>query len=241
VVSFVGVGQSSTTSAANTSLSRDVNFADGTSGSGCKTCIGAVKGMERVLAVRGVSGLPETGQTTCYDDDGPNGAAPTDCGTGLCFGQDGFYATGCLNGCFVDNTDGTVTDTCTGLMWQKDTGNVNGDQNITNEDFPAGDRATWCDALAYCEGLSLGGLNDWRLPKIRELHSIADFTRNNPTIDPVFGVPLLPVVPPPLSYWSSTSHPNALGEAQDFNFTNGHIGKGIKAGLNFNLVRAVRG
>ena len=45
-----------------------------------------------------------------------------------CPGQDGFYQTGCApDHRFVDNGDGTVTDNCTGLMWQKDTADVNVD------------------------------------------------------------------------------------------------------------------
>jgi len=39
------------------------------------------------------------------------------------------------------------------------------------------------DALGYCEGLMLGGFDDWRLPTRVELASIVDFTQG---IDPVF-------------------------------------------------------
>ena len=48
----------------------------------------------------------------------------------------------------VDNGDGTVTDTKTGLMWQKaETGTM-----------------TWKAALAYSDTLVLVGYSDWRLP-----------------------------------------------------------------------------
>lgn len=48
----------------------------------------------------------------------------------------------------VDNGDGTVTDTKTGLMWQKaDAGTMN-----------------WETAIAYCKKLMLAGHSDWRLP-----------------------------------------------------------------------------
>ena len=96
--------------------------------------------------------------------------------------------------------DGTVTDTCTGLMWQQDTADVNGDGVINN-----GDQVIWCDALAYCENLDFAGHDDWRLPNVRELQSIVDYSLNFPAIDPVFnaatGQP----------FWSSTSK-NSTGE-----------------------------
>jgi len=53
---------------------------------------------------------------------------------------------------FVDNGDGTVTDTCTNLMWQKE-----------------GESKTWQEAMDYTEGLTLAGYTDWRLPNIKEL------------------------------------------------------------------------
>lgn len=58
------------------------------------------------------------------------------------------------NPTFSDNGDGTVTDTTSGLMWQK-TG-----QGTTND---------WQEMLGVCSGLSLAGYTDWRLPDIKEL------------------------------------------------------------------------
>jgi len=49
----------------------------------------------------------------------------------------------------VDNGDGTVTDTATGLMWMK---NANNGQ------------MTWDDAMEWAEKLHVGGYDDWRLP-----------------------------------------------------------------------------
>src|SRR5262245_19776257 len=53
----------------------------------------------------------KTGQTTCYD---PAGAVILCAGTG----QDGELQNG-LARSYVDNGDGTITDTKTGLMWEK--------------------------------------------------------------------------------------------------------------------------
>ncbi|WPD23792.1 MAG: DUF1566 domain-containing protein [Candidatus Electrothrix scaldis] len=89
-------------------------------------------------------------------------------------------------GPYINNGDSTVTDTDTGLMWQQ------ADDNTTY---------TWEQALSYCENLSLGGNNDWRLPNIKELGSIADLSTNNPAIDSVFSCH-------PSEYWSSTTHTN---------------------------------
>jgi hypothetical protein len=77
---------------------------------------------------------------------------------------------------FLDNLDGTLTDKATGLIW------------LRNADC-FGQR-TWNDALSDCNGLSNGqcGLTDgssagdWRLPSIRELHSVIDYSQYNPAI-----------------------------------------------------------
>ncbi|MBU1914685.1 MAG: DUF1566 domain-containing protein, partial [Candidatus Thermoplasmatota archaeon] len=61
-------------------------------------------------------------------------------------------AGGRVEGRFIDNKDGTVTDTRTGLMWEKET---------------APDTYTWEEALRYCEELRLAGHEDWSLPNFR--------------------------------------------------------------------------
>jgi len=61
---------------------------------------------------------------------------------------------------YTDNGDGTVTDTSTDLMWQQ----------------VSSSSKTWKEALVYCEGLNLGGHTDWRLPNIKELQSLVDYS-----------------------------------------------------------------
>lgn len=72
---------------------------------------------------------------------------------------------------FVDNGDGTVTDEATGLMWMQQ---------------DAGAALDWEDALAYADSLTLGGHDDWRLPDVRELQAIVDYSGVFPAIDPLF-------------------------------------------------------
>ena len=173
------------------------------------------------------SGLPATGQKVCYGFVENQGWVEVPCAEAACQGQDASYATGCPSeGRFTDNEDGTVTDNCTGLQWQKDTADVNGDGQSTDQDY-----AVWCDALAYCENLSFAGHDDWRLPNVRELQSIVDYGRVVPAIDPVFGA---------LSsfYWSSTSYAVFPLNAWLVHFHIGHVDLGHKGGGYY--VRAVR-
>ena len=55
---------------------------------------------------------------------------------------------------FVDNGDGTVTDTKTGLMWAT---------------MDNGEHINWTDARSYCQSYSGGGHTDWRMPTLAEL------------------------------------------------------------------------
>ena len=89
------------------------------------------------------------------------------------------------NNNFVDNGDGTISDTSTGLMWQKAT---------------APGTYTWEQALTYCENLTLAGISDWRLPNRNELQSIVDYSRYNPAIDTTFFPDTVAS-----DYWSSTT------------------------------------
>lgn len=90
---------------------------------------------------------------------------------------------------FVDNLDGTVTDTTTGIMWQK------GNSEVMD---------LWENQLQYCSDLQLAGYYDWRLPNIRELETLIDDTRSPPLIDPIFGSLLGELT----SSSSSVSHPH---------------------------------
>lgn len=95
----------------------------------------------------------------------------------------------CVNGSesdpsLKDNSDSTVTDNVTGLMWQQQEGG--------NMDWEA--------ALAYCEGLSLAGYSDWRLPNKNDLQSIVDYSRINPALNTLF------FTVSASHYWSSTTY-----------------------------------
>ncbi len=68
---------------------------------------------------------------------------------------------------FVNNGNGTVTDTDTGLTWLVQT---LGPMNLTQ-------------AYDTCEDGTWGGYDDWRLPDRNELQSIVDYHAYNPAID----------------------------------------------------------
>jgi len=125
---------------------------------------------------------------------------------------------------FIDNNDGTITDTGTGLMWQQDTAPA-----------PAN---TWEQALDYVAGMNAGtyenyGYTDWRLPDRNELQSIAEYSLYNPAIDPLFSTELA-------GYWSSTTKAEGASFAWNVNFISGGIYHNVDKASN-NYVRAVRG
>lgn len=62
---------------------------------------------------------------------------------------------------------GTVTDTRTGLEWQR---------------TPNGSKMNWASAITHCKNLDLHG-NGWRLPSVKELQTIVDETQYSPAID----------------------------------------------------------
>ena len=67
---------------------------------------------------------------------------------------------------FQDNSNGTISDLATGLMWQQ-TDNGSG--------------IDWEQALAYAQTQNKAnylGHNDWRLPNTKELQSLVDYTRS---------------------------------------------------------------
>jgi hypothetical protein len=85
---------------------------------------------------------------------------------------------------YTDNRDGTITDSVTGLMWQK---------ALTTGTF------TQLQAVAFCPTLNLAGHNDWRLPSRIELVSIVDYGQSDPSIDTTY-FPATPTA----GFWSSS-------------------------------------
>jgi hypothetical protein len=123
------------------------------------------------------------------------------------------------NNNFVDNGDGTISDTSTGLMWQK---------------AIAPGTYIWEQALAYCESLTLAGYSDWRLPNRNELQSIVDYSRENPAIDTTFFPGTVTS-----EYWSSTTGAGITSIAWYIYFGYGSVSSYVKTGYCY--VRAVRG
>jgi pimeloyl-ACP methyl ester carboxylesterase len=130
-----------------------------------------------------------------------------------------------VHAAFVDNGNGTVTDTSTGLMWQQDTAR-DGEGNY--------DPMNWEEALAYCESRTLGGHTDWRLPTIKELRSLVDYSRYNPAINTAFFPNTVSC-----SYWSSTTDALSTVYAWGVDFDYG--GDGWDGRSYGSYVRAVRG
>ena len=107
--------------------------------------------------------IVDTGQNKCFDKDG-NEITPVE-GEEY-FGQDAQYAG--TESSYTDNGDGIITDNVTGLMW---------------EQKPDSGKVSWSDAKTYCENLEYAGYDDWRLPTIKELFALSDFSEGWPYID----------------------------------------------------------
>lgn len=101
------------------------------------------------------SPIVDTGQTACYDESAP---IPCPLPGEAFYGQDAEYTGN--EPSYVDNGDGTVTDLITGLMWQQD----------------PGEKMTYAAATAGADSFALAGYDDWRLPTIKELYSLIDFS-----------------------------------------------------------------
>lgn len=99
--------------------------------------------------------IVDSGQTDFYSDKGQIGEpSPGE----AFYGQDAAYEGNRPS--YTDNGDGTVTDNVTGLMWQQ---TMDG-------------KMTFADAFEYAENGMLGGYDDWRVPTIKELWSLMQYT-----------------------------------------------------------------
>ncbi len=110
---------------------------------------------------------------------------------------------------------------------------------------------SWQGALDYVAelnamngGAGFAGHDDWRLPNVKELLSIVDYGRFNPSIDPVFGPTAGGFTR--VRYWSSTSwaayYPENNAWGVDFSDAYAHYtGLGPFGKTSALHVRAVRG
>ena len=163
-----------------------------------------------VFTNESILGIHQTGQTQSYAE-----------------GDDGAVQFGVVlpQPRFTDNGDGTITDNLTGLIWTKDVGCM--------------EPASWDEAHEMAGDVAAGdcGLTDgskpgdWRVPNIRELHSLVDFGNHSPSLPsghPFEGID------PATSWWSSTTsamQPETF--AYTVNLENGEViamSKDFKAG-----------
>ena len=100
--------------------------------------------------------LPDTGQSNVYDTNGK--LVENIDSTSPYYGADATITGNTLK--YNDNGDGTITDLNTGLTWQQ---------------TPNFKRMSFDEAKEYCQNLEVGGYDDWRLPTIKELYSLAKF------------------------------------------------------------------
>ena len=160
----------------------------------------------------GSYGIVATGLTHCFNNTNlitaPTPGQPF-------YGQDAQVSG--TRSSYTKSRDGlTVKDNVTGLTWQKSP-DTNGDGVIDSLD-----KMTLAQARTHITALNAanyGGYNDWRLPTIKELQSIVDYTRSPDTtssaaIDPLFtctgitneaGKADFPF------YWTSTTHMSQVG------------------------------
>lgn len=169
---------------------------------------------------------------------------------------------------FVDNNNGTISDTCTGLQWEKKTPPGTGGLHDVDNKYLWSADTKWLPNgsvfTVFLYGLNLDQIRfeehapiigcfakhcDWRLPTYTELLSIVDQrvcvegTRFNgePCIDPTFG----PTQPNDFqgadvtSYWSATTYANTNSTSVNVDFHSGTI---VGGGKNFipDYARAVR-
>lgn len=90
---------------------------------------------------------------------------------------------------FFDNHDGSVTDNATGLMWMQQ------DSSIPLD---------WGNALLFAKQKNAEhylGYSDWRVPNIKELQSIVDYSASYPAINSLY----FSITDTASFFWTSTS------------------------------------
>lgn len=177
-------------------------------------------------------GIPKTGQTTSY----PNGN-----GTDR---DDGHYQSGkpASGVHYANNSNGTITDNATGLMWLQDP-SLAGGGTYPNTWASAVNTPTymrWSAAIANCEALTYpaGSYSDWRLPNIKELQSIINYGNVALATGEATGNEAPFINTRTTFYWSGTTSVVDAGFIMHADFNLGQVDYGSKT--NFEYVRCVR-
>jgi hypothetical protein len=201
------------------------------------TCEGELAACESPLLAR----LLRTGQITSY------GA-----------GSDGDLQKGVAQS-YVDNGDGTVSDTKTGLVWEKksDDGSIHDKDDVytlglTIPPYTMNGTAVTTFLAALNAGGGFAGHTDWRLPNLTELESIRNLQNVSPAVSAAFntscgagssGNPGCTVTTCsctlPANYWSSSSYAGPPEFAWEVAFGDGTVDSDFKDTDYY--VRAVRG
>ena len=137
---------------------------------------------------------------------------------------------------YHNNFDGTVTDNNTLLMWEVKVAGGGGFSTCLTNLHGVDSTCTWVQAtgswIAAINVANLGGHNDWRLPNVKELQSIVDYSKTNPASS-------VPGSTAADNDWSSTTNAGNSSNAWNVNFNDGNVNNDDKN--NSLRVRAVRG
>ena len=132
---------------------------------------------------------------------------------------------------YSPSADGsTVTHKPTGLIWKRcaegQTGSSCSGSATTH---------TWAQALSLASTSSFAGQTDWRLPNLKELRSLVEECRSNPSINDT----IFPAVLTSWDFWSGSPYAGNSNESWVVSFDNGYVGYGGRN--NSAAVRLVRG
>ena len=118
---------------------------------------------------------------------------------------------------FIDNKDGTIKDTTTGLTWVKDP------EQVPSMRGPL----IWVSARDGCRDLVYAGAgpNAWRLPNIGELQSLISDGTSSPRIDIFFFNSFA------ANYWSATDYTGPGAYVWIVDFARGETGASRKLNL----------
>ena len=131
---------------------------------------------------------------------------------------------------YRDNSDGTITDLQSGLIWKQCS------QGLSGSDCSSGavETKTWQQALQAADTEQFAGYDDWRLPNLSELASLVEMSCYSPAINDNY----FPNTENSY-YWSSSPYAGSSTYAWHVYFYGGSDGRLSK---NNNVyVRLVRG